>query len=86
MDYIQKHTISLRNRRNKAGGTSHNNRVCDAPISVFAVGVAPCACSIIKIKIDLSRHTAQTHNVSRSLQAGEKDEKKNHRVSNFGRR
>jgi hypothetical protein len=41
-----------------------NNRVCDVPIFVSDVGVAPCACSIIKIKIDLSRHAAQTHNVT----------------------
>jgi hypothetical protein len=40
-----------------------NNRVCGAPISISVVGVAPCACSIITIKNDLSRHTAQTRNV-----------------------
>jgi hypothetical protein len=37
-----------------------NNQVRDAPISRADVGVAPCACSIIEIKIDLSRHTAQS--------------------------
>jgi hypothetical protein len=48
--------------------TAFNNQVCNAPISISDVGVAPCACSIIEIKIDLSRHTAQTYNVRRSLQ------------------
>lgn len=41
---------------------AHNNRVCDIPISRCDVGVAPGACFIIEIKIDFSRHTAQTHN------------------------
>jgi ABC-type uncharacterized transport system substrate-binding protein len=41
-----------------------NNRVCDAPISASYIGVAPCACFFIEIKIDLSRHMAQTHKVS----------------------
>jgi len=52
--------------------SAFNNRVCDALIARFDVGVAPCACFIIEIKTDLSRLTAQTHNVSRSLQARER--------------
>ncbi len=40
--------------------TPTNNRICDAPISISDVGVAPCACSFIELKIDLSRHMEQT--------------------------
>jgi len=41
--------------------TSFNNRGCDAPISISDVEVAPCACFIIEIAIDISRHMAQTY-------------------------
>jgi hypothetical protein len=34
--------------------TSANNRVCDAQISLCDVGVAPCSCSIIEIRVSES--------------------------------
>jgi len=39
--------------------TMPNNRVYDASIYGCNVGVAPCACSIIEIKIDPIRYTAK---------------------------
>jgi len=49
--------------------TAFNNRVCDAEVLELTKVAAPCACLIIEIKIDRSRHTAQTHNVKCSLHA-----------------